>query len=166
MQHLQLDGWLNLTALECLALEAKNDIQNEESALSRWRSSLHDDLLEEPYILIHGLDQSKESDNQVINLINHKQMRVTDTDQAYALIQDATEKLLKGGATYLLWNKNGQPPESWISVAREIKRRKSKLFHQIGDTRHGLEEINPIRFIRERSQSIDGASPARKYWFG
>ena len=157
-------GWLNrLTALECLALEAKIGIQNEVSALSRWRPSLHDALLEEAYILIHGLDQSKESDNQIINFTNHRLRPVTNTDEAYALIQDAAEHLLKGGATYLLWNKDGQPPESWISMVREIKRHKSKLFNQIGDTRHGLEEINPIRFMRERSLlSIDAAWLVRR----
>ena len=157
-------GWLKrLTALECLALEATSGIQNEVSALSRWRRSQHDALLEEPCILIHRSDYDKESDNQGINFTNHRIRSVRDTGESYALIQNATDQLLKGGATYLLWNRSGQPPESWISIARGIKQHKTKLLHQIGETRHGLEEINPIRFIKERSLlSIDAAWLTRR----
>ena len=91
----------------------------------------------------------------------HAVTKVTNNQEALALIKNATDHLLNGGATYLLWNRaDEQPPASWISMLIGIQEVRSTPFQQIGESRHGLQEIRPIRFSEERSLLAIDAS-----WF-
>ena len=157
-------GWLKrLTVLECLALEATAGIESEASALSRWRPSRHDALLERPWIWIQASSGQVKAGPQTLDISFHGALTVTNASEASALIKNATDHLLRGGATYLLWNSADQPPDTWISILEGLQQRLSRPFHQIGETRHGLEEMHPIRFSEERALlAIDAAWLARR----
>ena len=146
-----------------MALEAVIGIQSEDSALKRWCHSSHDALLERPWIVIGSSNGQIEIDHRSVDLPEDGIKTITTAEEASALIEEATDHLLKEGATYLLWNKAGNPPANWITMMRGIKQSKAKLLHQIGETRHGLEEINPIRFNKDRSLlAIDASWLARR----
>ena len=102
-------NWLiSITALECMALEAVIGIQSEDSALKRWCRS-HDALLERPWIVIGSSNGQIEIDHRSVDLPEDGIKTITTAEEASALIEEATDHLLKEGATYLLWNKAGNP---------------------------------------------------------
>ena len=156
--------WLKRhTALECLAFEVISGIQSEITALRRWRSSHHDALLEQPWIWIQPSKDLLKSDRHFVVSAPYGVQKVSNFEEAVVLIQQATDNLLNGGATYLLWNSTDEPPTGWISVLRGLKQQRTMPFQQIGETRHGLQEIRPIRFSSEPSLlAIDASWFARR----
>ena len=154
--------WLKrFTAFECLALEAITGVEAEVSALSRWAPSRHDASLERPLFWIQASPQQEVYNFQSLNFASYAVAKVTNNQEALALIKNATDQFLNGGATYLLWNRaDEQPPASWISMLIGIQEVRSTPFQQLGESRHGLQEIRPIRFSEERSLLAIDAS-----WF-
>ena len=156
-------SWLRqLTALECLALEAKSGVVAHGSALNRWAPSRHDDLLEHPWIWIQGPGQAL--GGLLSYGISVEAVRVvSDSDQAANLIADAARHGLGGGTHYLLWNQPEPPPDQWGSLIRGLVAHRGGPLCQIGNTRQGLEEIRPVRHSQERALlAIDALWLARR----
>ena len=157
-------GWLQrMTVLECLALEATHGVEAKVSALNRWRPSRHDVLLERPWIWINAVAGQAKADLQVHDLAGRGIREITNPGQASALIHEAADQVLSGGATYLLSNRADLPPASWTFLLQGLCQQQTKLLQQIGETRHGLEEIRPVRFSEERALlAIDAVWLARR----
>ena len=106
-------------------------------------------MLERPLIWIQALLQEEVSNLKSLDFASHAVTKVTNNQEALALIKNATDHLLNGGATYLLWNRaDEQPPARWISMLIGIQEVRSTPFQQIGESRHGLQEIRPIRLVK------------------
>jgi len=142
-------SWLEqLTALECLALEAGGGVEAPGSALGRWAPSHLDQLLEQRWIWIQGPGQHQGALLSQPLAVNTVRV-VTDAEQASALIHDAARWVLAGGARYLVWNHPEPPSSSWGPFIRGLTERRCARLCQIGETAQGVSEIHPVRFCTE-----------------
>jgi O-antigen biosynthesis protein len=141
--------WLQrCTALECLALETVAGLGTPDSPLSRWGASLHDGLLQQPWIWIEGPGQNQGallSQSLAVDGV----IAVGKCEQATDLIQDAARHVLSGGAHYLLWNRAEPPPSSWRALIQGLVERRRRPLVQLGGSLQEPQEMRPVRVSNE-----------------